>query len=108
LLRYNRLHVLLIGLVALGACAGPRLPAPNSIDVRYDSGDHAIQIMVSSLQPPSAANLVSDQGERYPASGIALVSSPHVLYSPPPSIGLGIGDARPAHSAWQRNSLFSM
>jgi hypothetical protein len=85
------IHVLLVGLVVLGACSGPRLPAPNSIDARYDSDDRAIQVMVSSLQPPSAATLVSEQGDRYPASGIALVSAPHVLYSPPPSIGLGIG-----------------
>ena len=30
-------------------------------------------------------------GTRYPAAGIALVSGPHVLYNPPPSVGFGIG-----------------
>jgi hypothetical protein len=50
-----------------------------------------IQVMVSSLQPPSAVALVSADGQRYPASGIALVSGPHVLYNPPSSISLGIG-----------------
>ena len=87
----NRLRPLLVALAALSACSGPSLPAPNSVDAHYDSGALAIQVMVSSLQPPSAASLVSDDGERHPASGIALVSAPHVLYSPPPSIGLGIG-----------------
>jgi hypothetical protein len=81
--------LVIIGLLA--ACAGPKLPAPNSADVRYDGRDRAVQVMVSNLQPPTAAALVADDGARYPASGIALVSGPHVLYNPPPSIGLGIG-----------------
>ena len=75
----------------LAACAGPKLPAPNSADVRYDGRDRVVQVMVSNLQPPTAAALVANDGTRYPASGIALVSGPHVLYNPPPSIGLGIG-----------------
>ena len=81
--------LVIIGLLA--ACAGPKLPAPNSADVRYDGRDRAVQVMVSNLQPPTAAALVANDGTRYPASGIALVSGPHVLYNPPPSIGLGIG-----------------
>jgi hypothetical protein len=75
----------------LSACSGPRLPAPNSVDAHYDSRGQAIQLMVSGLQPPAAAELVSETGERYPASGISIVSAPHVLYNPPPSIGIGIG-----------------
>ena len=75
----------------LAACAGPKLPAPNSADVRYDGRDRVVQVMVSNLQPPTAAALVANDGTRYPASGIALVSGPHVLYNPPPSVGLGIG-----------------
>ena len=47
--------------------------------------------MVSGLQPASAAALVASDGTRYPASGLALVSQPHVLYNPPPSVGIGIG-----------------
>jgi hypothetical protein len=35
--------------------------------------------------------LVDPAGKRYPAEGFAVVSGPHVLYNPPPSIGLGIG-----------------
>ena len=35
--------------------------------------------------------LVGGDGSRYPASGIVLLSGPHVLYNPPPSISLGIG-----------------
>jgi len=47
--------------------------------------------MISGLQPASEVALVSGQGSRYLASVIAPVSGPHVLYNPPPSIGLGIG-----------------
>jgi hypothetical protein len=75
----------------LAACAEPRLPAPNSTDVRYDGRDRAVQVMVSSLQPPTAVALVANDGTRYPTTGISLVSGPHVLYNPPPSIGFGIG-----------------
>jgi hypothetical protein len=75
----------------LAACSGPKLPAPNSADVRYDARASALQLMISGLQPATAAALVANDGTRYPASGIALVSGPHVLYNPPPSIGLGIG-----------------
>ena len=39
--------LVIIGLLA--ACAGPKLPAPNSADVRYDGRDRALQVMVSSL-----------------------------------------------------------
>jgi hypothetical protein len=47
--------------------------------------------MVSSMQPLAAVALVAPDGTRYPAAGIALVSGPHVLYNPPPSVSLGIG-----------------
>jgi hypothetical protein len=48
--------------------------------------------MVSSLQPPTTVALVAnDDGTRYPAAGISLVSGPHVLYNPPPSVSFGIG-----------------
>ena len=77
--------------VSLAACAGPKLPAPNSADARYDGRDRAVQVMVSNLQPPTAAALVANDGTRYPTTGISLVSGPHVLYNAPPSIGFGIG-----------------
>ena len=83
---------LAIGLVlSLAACSGPRLPQPNTADVRYDARDRAVQVMVSGVRPASDVALVSEQGSRYPASAIALLSGPHVLYNPPPSISLGIG-----------------
>jgi hypothetical protein len=75
----------------LVACSGPSLPAPNSTDVHYDGRSRAVQVMVSSLQPPSAAWLVAPDGARFPAAGISIVSQPHVLYNPPPSVGFGIG-----------------
>jgi hypothetical protein len=77
--------------VAMLAACGPRLPAPNSADAQYDPRQQAVQVRVSSLQPPSAVALVALDGTRYPAAGIALLSGPHVLYNPPPSVGLGIG-----------------
>ena len=84
-----RFRVLII--VAVLAACGPKLPPPNSAQAHCDGRQQAIQVMVSSLQPPSAVALVSADGQRYPASGIALVSGPHVLYNPPSSISLGIG-----------------
>jgi hypothetical protein len=77
--------------VVLVACSGPRLPAPNSTDVLCDGGSRAVQVMVSSLQPPSTASLVAPDGARYRATGISIISQPHVLYSPPPSVGFGVG-----------------
>ena len=86
-----RLSLLFAVVALLSACSGPKLPASNSADVRYDQRERAVQLMVSGMQPASAAALVANDGARYPASGIALISGPHVLYSPPPSIGLVIG-----------------
>ena len=90
--------LVIVGLLA--ACAGPKLPAPNSVDVRYDGRDRAVHVMVSNLQPPTAAALVAN-GTRYPASGIVLVSGPHVLYSRHPrsasgSVALASQDAAAA------------
>ncbi len=78
-------------LLSLAACAGPRLPQPNTTEVRYDAQNRAVQVLISGLQPASEVALVSEQGSRYPAPAISPVSGPHVLYNPPPSIGFGIG-----------------
>jgi hypothetical protein len=48
----------IIGLLV--ACAGPKLPASNSADVRYDGRNQTLQVMVSSLQPPTAVALVAN------------------------------------------------
>jgi hypothetical protein len=85
------MRFVVLAIVALLAACGPRLPPPNSAQAQYDGRQQAVQVMVSSLQPPSAVALVSADGHRYPASGIALLSGPHVLYNPPTSISLGIG-----------------
>lgn len=77
--------------LSLAACSGPRLPQPNTTEVRYDARNRAVQVMISGLQPASDVALVSGQGSRYPASTISPVSGPHVLYNPPPSVSLGIG-----------------
>jgi hypothetical protein len=83
--------LILTALLVTAACAGPRLPPPNSAVAAYDAQGRAIQVMVSSLQPTSAATLVRQDGTRYPAYGFSVISQPHVLYNPPPSIGFGIG-----------------
>jgi hypothetical protein len=83
------LVILAVG--ALAGCAGPKLPPPNSSVADYDSRSRAIQLTVSGLQPVSEAALVGQDGNRYPAAGLSVISGPHVLYNPPPSISLGIG-----------------
>jgi hypothetical protein len=83
--------VALTVLAALAACAGPQLPAPNSAIAVYDARENAIHVTVSGLQPASEAVLIGPDGSRYPAIGFSVLSGPHVLYNPPPSIGLGIG-----------------
>lgn len=78
-------------MLSLAACAGPRLPGPNTPEVHYDAKDRAVLVIVSGLRPASDAALVSRQGLRHPAPTISLVSGPHVLYNRPPSVSLGIG-----------------
>ena len=79
-----------IGLVELAACSGPSLPPPNSATAVYNASGPAIEVMVSGRQPPSSVALVGPEG-RYPAASVSVMSGPHVLYNPPPSIGIGIG-----------------
>jgi hypothetical protein len=81
----------ILAVCALAACAWPKLPPPNSTVADYDSRSRSIQLTVSGLQPASEAALVGQDGNRYPAAGLSVISAPHVLYNPPPSISLGIG-----------------
>jgi hypothetical protein len=46
---------------------------------------------VSGLQPASGVALVAQDGTRIAAAGVSMISAPHVLYNPPPSIGIGVG-----------------
>jgi hypothetical protein len=80
-----------LALMTLAACAGPQLPAANSALAVYDARDNAIHVTVSGLQPASEAVLIGQDGSQYPAVGFSVISGPHVLYNPPPSISLGIG-----------------
>lgn len=82
---------MLVVVGALSACAGPQLPAPNSALAQYDARDRAVHVMVSGLQPASNVALVGPDGRRYFAPALSVISGPHVLYNPPPSIGFGIG-----------------
>jgi hypothetical protein len=83
--------VFLLAVVAVAACAGPRLPPPNNAIAEYDARDHAVHVLISGLQPATEAALVDQDGNRYPAVGFSVINGPHVLYNPPPSVGLGIG-----------------
>jgi hypothetical protein len=76
--------------IGLGACASNPLPPPNSIRVTYDRNAQVIQVYISNAQIPRDAWLVDVNGTRYPLI-LTLVSGPHVNYSEPPSIGLGLG-----------------
>jgi hypothetical protein len=49
----------LLVVVAMLAACGPRLPPPNSADAQYDGQQRAVQVRVSSLQPPRQAWLWS-------------------------------------------------
>jgi hypothetical protein len=81
----------LLAALSLGACASNPLPPPNSVQSKFDPLVGAVRVMVSDLQPLSAADLLGPDGTRLPASAVTLVSGPHVDYSPPPSVGIGIG-----------------
>lgn len=86
----SQLAVVLLLCTGLAACAGNPLPPPNSIRVTYDHEAPAIQVYVSNAQMPRDAYLVDVQGTRY-ALTLTPVSGPHVNYSTPPTIGLGLG-----------------
>src|SRR4051812_45599836 len=72
------------------ACSGNPLPPPNSVRASFEGDVQAVQVYVSNAQMPSAAWLVDASGTRYPLV-VTLVSGPHVNYSTPPSVGLGLG-----------------
>lgn len=86
----RHLPVILFLCTSLVACAGNPLPPPNSIRATYDRGSPAIQVYISNAQMPRDAYLVDVNGTRY-ALILTPLSGPHVNYSTPPTIGLGLG-----------------
>src|ERR1700733_1321586 len=76
--------------ITLGACASNPLPPPNSIRATFDRSVQVIQVYVSNAQMPRQAWLVNADGNHY-SLPLTLVSGPHVNYTAPPSIGLGLG-----------------
>jgi hypothetical protein len=76
--------------IALGACTGSKVPPPDSVRATYDRNAHTIHVDISNAQMPRNAWLVDVNGTRYPLI-LSLLSGPHVNYSAPPSIGLGLG-----------------
>lgn len=76
--------------VALSACANNPLPPPNGVRATFDRSAQAIELVISNAQAPHDAALVGPDGTRYPLV-LTLVSGPHVNYSAPPSVGLGLG-----------------
>jgi hypothetical protein len=77
--------------LCLGACALNPLPPPNSVQTRFDPQERVVRVMVSDLQPLSAADLLAPDGTRVEATAVTVLSGPHVDYNPPPSVGIGIG-----------------
>jgi hypothetical protein len=77
--------------LSLGACASNPLPSPNSVQSQFDPKESVVRVLVSDIQPLSAAALLAPDGNRFPAAAVTLVSGPHVDYNPPPSVGIGIG-----------------
>ena len=76
--------------IVLSACAGNPVPPPNGARATFDRSAQIIEVVISNAQPPRDAALVNVDGSQYPLV-LTLVSSPHVNYSAPPSIGLGLG-----------------
>jgi hypothetical protein len=84
---------MVLAAATLAGCASNPLPPPNSVKTSFDHPRNAVvRLLVSDLQPLSTADLLGPDGKRFAASAVTLVSGPHVDYSPPPSIGLGIGE----------------
>jgi len=81
---------ILLTCFTLSACAKNPLPPPNSIRATFDRSAQAIQVYISNAQMPRDARLVDANGTRYPLD-LTPVSGPHINYSAPPSIGLGLG-----------------
>jgi hypothetical protein len=77
--------------LSLAACASNPLPPPNSVQSRFDPQVGAVRVIVSDLQPLTAADLLGSYGDRISATAVTLVSGPHVNYNPQPSLGIGIG-----------------
>jgi hypothetical protein len=86
----RRTFIVLVAL-ALAGCAGNALPPPNSAQAQFDGREQAVRVVISNIQPVSSAALIGPDGSRIPATAVALISGPHVEYSAPPSVGLGIG-----------------
>jgi len=79
-----------IACLTLGACAQNPLPPPNSIRASFDRNAQVIQFYVSNAVMPGEAWLVDANGSHI-AVPLTLVSGPHVIYTAPPTIGLGLG-----------------
>jgi hypothetical protein len=77
-------------LAALDGCASNPVPPPNAVRATFDTASQAVEIVVSNAQPPSGAALISPDRGRY-SIPLTLVSAPHVNYSAPPNIGVGLG-----------------
>ena len=77
--------------LALLACSNGNVPPPNAVQARYEPAAGAVRVLASSIKPMSDAELLAPDGQQYRTTEVVLVSGPHVLYNPPPSIGFGIG-----------------
>jgi hypothetical protein len=81
---------LLVLAALLAACSSPQ-PNPNPAQAQFVGDANAIQVTVSDTQPVSAALLIGADGTTYTATGIQVTQTPHTVYNPPPSLGIGLG-----------------
>jgi hypothetical protein len=76
----------------LAACSNANVPPPpNAVQARYEPAAGAVRVLASAIRPMSDAALIAPDGRSYRSTGVVVVSGPHVLYNPPPSIGFGFG-----------------
>jgi hypothetical protein len=86
----NMKRQLLVVAASLAACSSPQ-PNPNTAQAQFVGDANAIQVTVSDTQPVSAALLIGADGTTYAATGIQVTQTPHTVYNPPPSLGIGLG-----------------
>jgi hypothetical protein len=80
----------LAAMLLLAACASSG-PSPNTARAEFRRDGNLVEVQVSDVQPVTAALLVGPGEAIYPALAINVVRTPYTAYSPPPTLGIGVG-----------------
>jgi hypothetical protein len=86
-----RCVIVVAAALALAGCSSAPAPSANTAQAQFVPSSNTIEVQVSDTQPASSALLIGGDGRTYPATGINVTQTPHTVYDPPPTIGLGIG-----------------